>query len=155
MTLSKTREEDRMMWGKESNGMKSSISILIVDDESTMRSLLEKILAREGYQMYTASNGVEALEHLSERKFDIVISDMKMPKMGGFELLKHIKKEYPGAGVIIMTAYGDTYSVKDALLLGADEYITKPFKSYEISLVVERAYWRILSAGQTTANELS
>jgi CheY-like chemotaxis protein len=94
MTLSKTREEDRMMWGKESNGMKSSISILIVDDESTMRSLLEKILAREGYQMYTASNGVEALEHLSERKFDIVISDMKMPKMGGFELLKHIKKEY-------------------------------------------------------------
>jgi DNA-binding NtrC family response regulator len=155
MTLSKTREEDRMMWGKESNGMKSSISILIVDDESTMRSLLEKILAREGYQMYTASNGVEALEHLSERKFDIVISDMKMPKMGGFELLKHIKKEYPGAGVIIMTAYGDTYSVKDALLLGADEYITKPFKSYEISLVVERAYWRILSAGQTTAEELS
>ena len=155
MTLSKTREEDRMMWGKESNGMKSSISILIVDDESTMRSLLEKILAREGYQMYTASNGVEALEHLSERKFDIVISDMKMPKMGGFELLKHIKKEYPGAGVIIMTAYGDTYSVKDALLLGADEYITKPFKSYEISLVVERAYWRILSAGQTTVEELS
>ena len=155
MTLSKTREEDRMMWGKESNGMKSSISILIVDDESTMRSLLEKILAREGYQMYTASNGVEALEHLSERKFDIVISDMKMPKMGGFELLKHIKKEYPGAGVIIMTAYGDTYSVKDALLLGADEYITKPFKSYEISLVVERAYWRILSAGQTTADQLS
>ena len=135
--------------------MKSSISILIVDDESTMRSLLEKILAREGYQVYTASNGVEALEHLSERKFDIVISDMKMPKMGGFELLKRIKKEYPGAGVIIMTAYGDTYSVKDALLLGADEYITKPFKSYEISLVVERAYWRILSAGQTTANELS
>ncbi|MCK4372246.1 MAG: response regulator [candidate division Zixibacteria bacterium] len=153
--MSKTREEDRMMWGKESNGMKSSISILIVDDESTMRSLLEKILAREGYQMYTASNGVEALEHLSERKFDIVISDMKMPKMGGFELLKHIKKEYPGAGVIIMTAYGDTYSVKDALLLGADEYITKPFKSYEISLVVERAYWRILSAGQTTADQLS
>ena len=144
-----------MMWGKGSNGMKSSISILIVDDESTMRSLLEKILAREGYQMYTASNGVEALEHLSERKFDIVISDMKMPKMGGFELLKHIKKEYPGAGVIIMTAYGDTYTVKDALLLGADEYITKPFKSYEISLVVERAYWRILSAGQTTAEELS
>ena len=135
--------------------MKSSISILIVDDESTMRSLLEKILAREGYQMYTAGNGVEALEHLSERKFDIVISDMKMPKMGGLELLKRIKKVYPGVGVIIMTAYGDTYSVKDALLLGADEYITKPFKSYEISLVVERAYWRILSAGQTTAEELS
>ncbi len=135
--------------------MKSSISILIVDDELTMRGLLERILAREGYQMYTARNGVAALEHLSERKFDIVISDMKMPEMGGLELLKRIKKEYPGVGVIIMTAYGDTYTVKEALLLGADEYITKPFKSYEISLVVERAYWRILSAGQTTAEELS
>ncbi len=135
--------------------MKSSISILIVDDELTMRGLLERILAREGYQMYTARNGVAALEHLSERKFDIVISDLKMPEMGGLELLKRIKKEYPGVGVIIMTAYGDTYTVKDALLLGADEYITKPFKSYEISLVVERAYWRILSAGQTTVEELS
>ncbi|RKX26431.1 MAG: sigma-54-dependent Fis family transcriptional regulator, partial [Candidatus Zixiibacteriota bacterium] len=51
----------------------------------------------------------------------------------------------PDIGVIIMTGFGDTYTVKDALLLGADEYITKPFKSYEISLIVERAYWRILS----------
>jgi DNA-binding response OmpR family regulator len=48
--------------------------------------------------------------------------------------------------VIMMTAYGDTYTVKDALLLGADEYVTKPFKSFEISIVVERAYWRIMSA---------
>jgi DNA-binding NtrC family response regulator len=132
--------------------MKSSISILIVDDEATMRNLLQKILAREGYQMHTACDGVTALECLDERSIDIVISDMKMPRMDGFELLKHIKKEHPTVGVIIMTAYGDTYTVKDALLLGADEYITKPFKSYEISLVVERAYWRILSLGQPAAD---
>jgi DNA-binding NtrC family response regulator len=65
--------------------------------------------------------------------------------LNGFELLKIVKKDYPNIGMIMMTAYGDTYTVKDALLLGADEYITKPFKSHEISLVVERAYWRILS----------
>jgi DNA-binding response OmpR family regulator len=53
-----------------------------------------------------------------------------------------------------MTAYGDTYTVKDALLLGADEYITKPFKSYEISLVVERAYWRILSQTDQMSGDL-
>jgi FixJ family two-component response regulator len=53
-----------------------------------------------------------------------------------------------------MTGYGDAYTVKDVLLLGADEYITKPFKSYEISLVVERAYWRILSSNHQTATEL-
>ncbi len=126
--------------------MKSSVSVLIVDDEEMMRTLLEKILAREGYKILTAEDGVAALEVLNAHEVDLVISDMKMPRMNGFELLKHIKQEYPQTGVIIMTAYGDTYTVKDALLLGADEYITKPFKSYEISLVVERAYWRLLSS---------
>ena len=53
----------------------------------------------------------------------------------------------------MMTAYGDTYTVKDALLLGADEYITKPFKSFEVSLVVERAYWRILSNSSKSSQE--
>ncbi len=125
--------------------MKSSVSVLIVDDEEMMRNLLGKILSREGYRISSAEDGQGALETMGQEKIDIVISDMKMPSMNGFELLKVIKQEYPEVGVIIMTAYGDTYTVKDALLLGADEYITKPFKSYEISLVVERAYWRILS----------
>ncbi len=129
--------------------MKSSVSILIVDDEEMMRNLLEKILAREGYQVTTAEDGLAALELVREHPFDLVISDMKMPRMNGFELLKAIKKDHAQTGVIIMTAYGDTYTVKDALLLGADEYITKPFKSYEISLIVERAYWRILAGNAT------
>jgi DNA-binding NtrC family response regulator len=135
--------------------MKSSITILVVDDEEMMRNLLEKILGREGYKIKTAEDGQAALEVLKSEKVDIIISDMKMPRMNGFELLKVVKKEHPEIGVIIMTAYGDTYTVKDALLLGADEYITKPFKSYEISLVVERTYWRVLSASsrasETTA----
>lgn len=126
--------------------MKSTISILVVDDEEMMRNLLTKILSREGYKMLTAENGNHALEIIKTDKVDLIISDMKMPQMNGFELLKHVKRDHPNVGVIIMTAYGDTYTVKDALLLGADEYITKPFKSYEISLVVERAYWRLLSA---------
>jgi len=135
--------------------MKSSVSILIVDDEEMMRTLLNRILSREGYKIKSAEDGVIALEVLKAEKFDIIISDMKMPRMNGFELLKIVKKEYPKIGVIIMTAYGDTYTVKDALLLGADEYITKPFKSYEISLVVERAYWRILSASSQASNPVA
>ena len=135
--------------------MKSSVSILIVDDEEMMRTLLNRILSREGYKIRSAEDGVVALEVLKAEKVDIVISDMKMPRMNGFELLKIVKKEYPQIGVIIMTAYGDTYTVKDALLLGADEYITKPFKSYEISLVVERAYWRILSASSQASNPVA
>lgn len=125
--------------------MKNNISVLIVDDEEMMRNLLEKILAREGYKIRTAEDGLAALEMQREEPSDIIISDMKMPRMNGFELLKEIKKDYPKTGTIIMTAYGDTYTVKDALLLGADEYLTKPFKSYELSMIVERAYWRILS----------
>jgi len=135
--------------------MKSSVSILVVDDEEMMRTLLNRILSREGYKIRSAEDGVVALEVLKAEKFDIIISDMKMPRMNGFELLKIVKKEYPKIGVIIMTAYGDTYTVKDALLLGADEYITKPFKSYEISLVVERAYWRILSASSQASNPVA
>lgn len=135
--------------------MKSSVSILIVDDEEMMRTLLNRILSREGYKIRSAEDGVVALEVLKAEKFDIIISDMKMPRMDGFELLKIVKNEYPKIGVIIMTAYGDTYTVKDALLLGADEYITKPFKSYEISLVVERAYWRILSASSQASNPVA
>ncbi|MBK7140738.1 MAG: response regulator [bacterium] len=135
--------------------MKTSITVLAVDDEPMMRSLLEKILTRDGYKILTAEDGEAALKVLSTESVSIVISDIKMPKLNGFELLKVIKTKYPEIGVIMMTAYGDTFTVKDALLLGADEYITKPFKSFEISLVVERAYWRIMSAAARAAEPLS
>lgn len=110
-----------------------------------MRNLLERILTRDGYKVLCAEDGEDALRVLESGSVDIIISDLKMPRMNGFDLLKAVKQKYPGVAMIMMTAYGDTYTVKDALLLGADEYITKPFKSFEISLVVERAYWRLLS----------
>lgn len=134
--------------------MKSSVTILIVDDEDMMRCLLEKILSRESYNIIKAENGKKALEKLKNEKVDIIVSDIKMPEMNGFELLKHVKDEYPNIGVIIMTAYGDTYTLKDALLLGADEYITKPFKSYEVSLVIERTYWRLLSGKDKSSEKI-
>ncbi|MFQ5498879.1 MAG: response regulator [Candidatus Zixiibacteriota bacterium] len=131
--------------------MKSSTTILVVDDEDMMRSLLQSILSRDGYQVLVAANGSAALEVMRENDVDLIISDIRMPRMNGFELLKTVKRDYPGTGVIMMTAFGDAYSVKDAMLLGADEYITKPFKSYEISMVAERAYWRILSRQRKAA----
>lgn len=135
--------------------MKNDISILIVDDEEVLRTLLEKILSREGYKIRCAPDGVAALEMMREEPCSIVISDMQMPRMDGFELLRTIKNEFPDTGAIIMTAFGDTYTVKDALLLGADEYITKPFQSYEISLIVERAYWRLLSHKEQSSEKTS
>jgi DNA-binding NtrC family response regulator len=133
--------------------MKHEIAILVVDDDLMMRQLLEKILRRDGYRVLSVAEGEEALAIMSKEEISIVISDLQMPGMSGFDLLKAVKKDYPQIGIIMMTAYGDTYTVKDALLLGADEYITKPFKSFEISMVVERAYWRLLSQSTQQAAE--
>jgi DNA-binding NtrC family response regulator len=126
--------------------MSKGISILVVDDEQLLRDLLAKILTKEGYLVDTAVDGKEALKKLSQNKYHLLVSDIKMPRLNGFELLKEVKQQYPEMGVIMMTAYGDSFSVKDSLLLGADEYITKPFKSFEINLIIERAYWRLLSS---------
>jgi len=126
--------------------MKKGISILVVDDEKLLRDLLIKILTREGYQVDTAEDGEDAMEKLRHHRYHLLVSDIKMPRLNGYELLKEVKQKYPDMAVIMMTAYGDSFSVKDSLLLGADEYITKPFKSFEIQLIVERAYWRLLSS---------
>ncbi len=126
--------------------MKHNIAILVVDDEVDIRTALSKILLKEGYAFDSAADGQEALVKLEQGDFHLVLTDVKMPRLNGFELIKMIKRDYPHIGVIVMTAYGDSYTVKDALLLGADEYITKPFKSFEVNLVVERAYWRLMAA---------
>ena len=126
--------------------MKEDVTILVVDDEEMLRKVIHKILTKEGYDVHLASSGTEALEMLLREEIDLVITDVKMPEMDGFDLLKQMKENYPKLGIIVMTAFGDAYTVRDALMLGADEYITKPFKSYEIVMVVERAYWRIQSS---------
>lgn len=131
--------------------MKENISILVVDSQDMMQKLLHKILTQDGYCVVTAPDGEEALRLLNERKIAIMICDLSIPGMNGFDLLKTAKERQPELVVIMMTALGDTYTVKDALLLGADEYITKPFKSFEISMIVERAYWRLLSQNRVAA----
>ncbi len=125
--------------------------ILIVDDEAQVRVILEKLLQRKGYKTQSVANGMEALAYLQNNKINLVISDVVMPQMGGFELLQVIKDRYPDIGVVIMTGYGDAYSVKQALALGADEYITKPFRGTEISLIIERIYWRFFTNLKLTA----
>jgi len=126
--------------------MKENVKILVVDDEAIMRNLLLKILEQEGYQITLAASSPEAIEKLENESFELVLSDVKMPEINGFELLKTIKSRWPHIAVIMMTGYGDAYTVKEALMLGADEYITKPFKSHEVSLILERAYWRQLAS---------
>ncbi len=122
--------------------MNDSINILVVDDESVIREVLEKILKKGGFSVTAVGSGRLALNYLKSYRVDLLVTDIKMPEMSGLELLKEVKLRFPEVAIIVMTAFGDSYAIKDALLLGADEYITKPFKADELSLIIERVTWR-------------
>ncbi|MBN4076236.1 response regulator [Gemmatimonas aurantiaca] len=136
--------------------MRSGITILVVDDEETLQSLLQKLFERDGYRTFCAGSVAEAKEALCENKVDVIVSDIKMPGGSGYDLLQYVRKSHPNIGVILMTGYGDLYSVRDAMLHGADEYVTKPFKGAEMCLLVDRVYWRKrteMEAAETEAAE--
>ena len=113
--------------------------ILIVDDEQSMRELLSIMLRKEGYEVVTADNGEKALKAVQNDIFDLVITDLKMPQMDGMTLLKAVKESSPDTIVIIITAFGTTEGAEKARLLGAYDYIGKPFNNDEIKLVIQNA----------------
>jgi DNA-binding NtrC family response regulator len=107
---------------------------MIVDDEESIREWLSIALKKEGYRIDCAENGEEALKLFKQAKYDAIITDIKMPKVDGLELLKEIKSIDPSANVIMTTAFGSMESAIDALRGGAADYITKPFKIEEVKL---------------------
>ena len=116
--------------------------VLIVDDEESMRDFLSIMLHREGYQVDTATDGAQAVVHLRDHSYDLVISDIKMPRMTGLELLAHIKDRTPETVVLMVTAFSSTDEAVEAMKQGAYDYITKPFKNEEIRLIVKNALER-------------
>jgi DNA-binding NtrC family response regulator len=112
--------------------------ILVVDDQDMMRDSLAAILAREGHEVIAAGDGQSALARLSNARIDLVISDMKMPKMGGLELLAEVKKAKPETPVLLMTAYGTVQNAVDAMKLGAFDFLQKPFEAEAVKLLVDR-----------------
>lgn len=112
--------------------------VLVVDDEKFIRDILADFLTMEGYAVRTADDGTQAVTELSRSNFALVISDLKMPKMGGLELLQHVAKMQPEALTVIMTGFGTVETAIDAMKHGAYDYILKPFKVEEIVHVVQR-----------------
>ncbi|MDD3268573.1 MAG: response regulator [Syntrophomonadaceae bacterium] len=102
-------------------------SILIVDDQKGVRRLLEELFKREGWDVYAASDGMEAIAQLDQYLPDILLIDMKMPNMNGLEASQIILKKHQNLPVIMMTAYGEMEVVKHALDAGVRRCITKPF----------------------------
>lgn len=111
-------------------------TILCVDDEPIIRDLCANAL--DGYQVILAKNGLEALSVLETIKVDIVLSDIKMPKLSGLELLQNIKENRPDLAVILMTGYSDSELILKALKAGADDFINKPINILQLSTTVEK-----------------
>ncbi|VVB85343.1 Chemotaxis protein CheY [uncultured archaeon] len=107
-------------------------NILIIEDDSKMREALKEILKDEGYNVDSVENGQLGLEAIKKKDFDVVLTDLIMPVMGGMEVLREIKRTKPKTIVIIITAFGTIENAVDALKAGASDYITKPFKIDEV-----------------------
>ncbi|MFO0568777.1 MAG: response regulator [Polyangiaceae bacterium] len=112
--------------------------VLVVDDEKFIRDILADFLGMEGYVVRTAEDGSAAVQELSRANYDIVISDLKMPRMGGLELLKELSHAHPDTIAVIMTGFGTVETAIDAMKRGAYDYILKPFKVEEIIHIVQR-----------------
>mgnify|MGYP000346989868 FL=1 len=113
--------------------MKKS-KILLVDDEYSILKSMQKDFEQEGYEVMTASCAETALQVNQYQQFDLIITDLSMPGMDGIKLLSEVKKFNPNIASIILTGYGDMNSAIEALRLGADEYLLKPYDTEELQL---------------------
>jgi two-component system, NtrC family, response regulator HydG len=121
---------------------KSKGRILVVDDEASARSGLERLLQQEGFSVKTAEDGAIALRVAAEFAPDVVVTDLKMPEMDGMELLKHLREQDHDLPVIMATAFGDLSSAVAAMRAGADDYLTKPIDIEALVLSIERTMER-------------
>jgi response regulator RpfG family c-di-GMP phosphodiesterase len=112
--------------------------VLVVDDEKFIRDIIADFLGMEGYIVRTAEDGTSAVNELERARYDMVISDLKMPKMGGLDLLKEVARAHPDTLTVIMTGFGTVETAIDAMKRGAYDYILKPFKVEEIVHIVQR-----------------
>ncbi|MBH0200898.1 MAG: sigma-54-dependent Fis family transcriptional regulator [Nitrospira sp.] len=113
--------------------------ILVVDDEQSLREVLSIMLKRAGYAVTSAMDGEEAIELLNKEIFDLVITDLRMPKIDGMEVLKAVKSASPGTVVLIITAFASADSAVEAMKQGAYDYLTKPFQVDEVQLIIRNA----------------
>jgi len=114
-------------------------NVLVVDDEEAMRHLLAVILKERGYEVRTVANGEDALKELAARDYDLVLSDVRMPRMDGLALLRKALEARPDLTFIVMSAYGTHDTAIEAMKAGAYDYVSKPFKPDEVVLVLRKA----------------
>jgi two-component system response regulator AtoC len=118
---------------------KLSAHLLVVDDDPVTIDLLKEVLSKEGYEVSTALSGEEAIAKGTDNFFDLIITDVRMGKKDGMEVLRFFRKNAPDTTVIMITAFGSIETAIEAIREGAYDYISKPFKLEEIKFTVQRA----------------
>ena len=113
-------------------------NVLIVEDHDRLREQLGQFYEQEGFRVTTASCGEDGIKRLTEDRFALVVSDVKMPGLDGFQVARHVREKYPDTDVILITAFGNIKQAVEAMKLGASDYITKPFQPEAIRLVSEK-----------------
>ena len=126
------------MSAREDNAGTLRGRLLVVDDEEPQRTMLASILGRAGFDVVTAADGAEALERLDGAAFDLLLTDQRMPRIDGLELLEQARRLQPRTPVVLMTAHGTVSTAVQAMKRGAADYLTKPFDRDELLLVVEK-----------------
>ncbi len=114
-------------------------SILVVEDKSAMQQMLAATLASEGYEVELASTGTEGISKARDKRYDLILTDLKLPGADGLQVLSEIKESDPEASVIVMTAYATVENAVQAIKLGAFDFITKPFDTDRLSILINRA----------------
>lgn len=112
--------------------------ILIVDDEESIRVALQRLLEYNGFDARVAEDGFRALESLAEDPADVVLLDIKMPRISGFDVLKHIRQHHPGTKVVMLTGFADLKNAIESKKLGADDFVSKPYDLVDLLTTIER-----------------
>lgn len=124
--------------GRSESGPADARSVLVVDDEPSMRVALTESLRRNGYGVMVAVDGQEALQRLSQTRPWLVLTDMKMPRLGGLDMLREVKRRSPSTKVVVMTAYGTVESAVEAMKQGASDFLLKPFAAEALERVLTK-----------------
>jgi two-component system, OmpR family, response regulator len=117
--------------------IESKGDILVVDDEASIRTLISEVMNIAGYQVAIAEDGLDALNKIRNKKFDLIVLDVNLPKLDGFALLEKIRESAPTQPIIMISARAEKDDVTHGLRLGADDYIRKPFSVEELVLRIE------------------
>ncbi|MCJ7496608.1 MAG: response regulator [candidate division Zixibacteria bacterium] len=117
-------------------------TILIVDDEKEIRNLFQDFLTQEGYKVFTATNGVEAISLGKQNRFDLALLDIRMPGMNGIETFQELRKFKKDLEVIILTGHGTLNTAKEAMKLGAYDFLTKPIDLGLVKNIIRQALER-------------